>query len=243
MRRRFHSGLGRGAYLGPDFSIQYLHNLTLDVADTQSAQRYGDAFGSVAMQVLLRLLNDLLEDYGLIVSRVPCAIDKCHPPTRDLLSQRVQPRRLLAKLEPIAFAKFVPSSRVMAEPLAKLGARRQLAQPIIESGIPLLDTARPDAIHQHAITIGQCRRVVDPLYLNFASLCRRHLQFMHQTWWRAVRMRAFEMPLYCLGRDSTLAWCSHIVYCSIGQLVARNTPITAKRTPSPTVTIQSGFTA
>jgi len=35
---------GHGAYLGPDFSAQYLHNLGVDVADSLAQQRFGRAF-------------------------------------------------------------------------------------------------------------------------------------------------------------------------------------------------------
>ena len=39
---------GHGGYLGPDFSAQYLHNLSLDVADSLAQQRYATPFSALA---------------------------------------------------------------------------------------------------------------------------------------------------------------------------------------------------
>ena len=38
---------GHGAYLGPDFSAEYLHNLSMDVADARAMEQAGKAYGSL----------------------------------------------------------------------------------------------------------------------------------------------------------------------------------------------------
>jgi nitric oxide reductase subunit B len=40
---------GHGAYLGPDFSAQYLHDWSLDVADHAARERYGRPYGALAV--------------------------------------------------------------------------------------------------------------------------------------------------------------------------------------------------
>src|SRR5271167_948992 len=38
---------GHGAYLGPDFSAEYLHTLAMRTADTIGLERYGQAYASL----------------------------------------------------------------------------------------------------------------------------------------------------------------------------------------------------
>ena len=94
---------------------------------------------------------------------------------------RVQLGCVLAEFGAVALTKFGPTFRVVAEPFAQLRARCKVAQPIMQRGIPLLDAARPDAIHEHAAAVGLCRFVVDTLDANIAFADRRRLQLMHET--------------------------------------------------------------
>ena len=55
---------GHGAYLGPDFSAQYLHNLTLDVADYIAKEQYNVPFKelqSEKKEVVNALTRELLK--------------------------------------------------------------------------------------------------------------------------------------------------------------------------------------
>jgi hypothetical protein len=56
-----------------------------------------------------------------------------------------------------------PPRRVVAEPLAELGARAEISCPGVESQRLLCSSSGPDAVDQHAMTIIQTRFVIGPL--------------------------------------------------------------------------------
>ncbi len=55
---------GHGAYLGPDFSAQYLHNLSINISDSIAEKRYNKAFQTLEnaeQGVVNTLTRDLLK--------------------------------------------------------------------------------------------------------------------------------------------------------------------------------------
>jgi hypothetical protein len=67
------------------------------------------------------------------------------------------------ELGTVAAPELAPTFRVVSEPFAKLGARRDLLEPLVEPGFRLADPARPKAVNQDAVAILGLRRVVGSL--------------------------------------------------------------------------------
>ncbi len=67
---------GHGAYIGPDFSAQYLHNLALEVNNFLAAEKYNEAYTNLSAEQKKSLLN-LTHDY--------LTENRYNPQTHDLL--------------------------------------------------------------------------------------------------------------------------------------------------------------
>src|SRR5437763_7557313 len=55
---------------------------------------------------------------------------------------------MLAELHNISLAKFVPTGRIVPKPFSELGAWREFLHPMINAGVRLLHTARPQPVNQ-----------------------------------------------------------------------------------------------
>src|SRR3954468_11128120 len=62
-------------------------------------------------------------------------------------------RGILLQLPPVACDELVPSCGVVSEPAPQFMAGRQVLEPRIELEIRLPDTARPEPLHEHPITV------------------------------------------------------------------------------------------
>jgi len=69
----------------------------------------------------------------------------------------------------LASPEFAPASRIVMEPFAQPGARRQVLQPAFERQALLLHPARPKPIHQESRPITLRGRFVNALDLNHAK--------------------------------------------------------------------------
>jgi hypothetical protein len=96
--------------------------------------------------LLLLSENQLPELNGIVVLLVASGIDK-----RDLTlpcegAQLLKKIGVLANLLCVTAAKFLPTGGIVAEPLAKLGAGRNVLHPLIDGGAFLRDPARPQPV-------------------------------------------------------------------------------------------------
>src|SRR5438045_3988645 len=68
-----------------------------------------------------------------------------------------------AELVDVAPAKLGEAAGLVAKPLSERAARRQLLLPLVELGLLLRDTARPEPIDENAIPVLSRRRFVGAL--------------------------------------------------------------------------------
>ena len=92
--------------------------------------------------------KSLAQYHSLVVSFIARRVDE-----RQLLLLRQTPQlgeqiALRAKLFLVARAKFFPTGRVVAKPLAQLAARCDLLHPLCDVCIGFLQSARPQPIDQ-----------------------------------------------------------------------------------------------
>jgi len=59
----------------------------------------------------------------------------------------------MGELGAVAAAELVPAVRIMAEPSAELGARRDVLDPFVEPGFRLADPARPQAVDEDSCAV------------------------------------------------------------------------------------------
>ena len=67
------------------------------------------------------------------------------------LDQPIEPFGIAVELGVVSPAELVPAIGRVPEPLAELGARRELSEPFVDRGIFLAQAARPQAIEQAAL--------------------------------------------------------------------------------------------
>src|SRR5262249_19608331 len=93
---------------------------------------------------------------------------------------QVRDRNLVRfQLGAIAATEFLETRRIVTEPFAQSWRRRDVLEPLVERGLLLAHTARPDAIDKNARAVGSCRFFVHALDLEF-----RHRREFNKT--RAV---------------------------------------------------------
>ena len=90
-------------------------------------------------------------------------VDERQGPLARAPAQLAQLRLLRRQLAAVATAELGEAGRVVAEPLPQLGARRELARPLVEAGVLARDAARPEPVDQHAVAVGGGRRLVGAL--------------------------------------------------------------------------------
>src|SRR5690348_16026263 len=66
------------------------------------------------------------------------------------------------KLDQVALLELLPALRGVVEPVTQLGRRRDVADPVVEGGGLLRQTARPEPVDQHAKAVVRGGVVVDP---------------------------------------------------------------------------------
>src|SRR4029453_4756705 len=91
------------------------------------------------------LLQNLLQDDRLVVLRIPRSVDERHVTPPPGIKQGRQCVLMRSELSTVTPLELVPSRRVVAEPLAELGAGRDVLQPTINLELVLRHAAWPHA--------------------------------------------------------------------------------------------------
>ena len=115
---------------------------------------------------------DLLgDDLGLIVLAIASAVDDGDRAQSGCGREIVQRLRLfrLGEFRLISRLELLPALRVVAEPLAELGARAEVSFPRVEPQMLFCPAAWPDAIDQDAATVFRTRLIVRTLQANVRS--------------------------------------------------------------------------
>ena len=94
---------------------------------------------------------------------IPGGVDEGDRALLGTASEIRQPSGLLGEFRPVAAAELVPTFRLMAEPFAQFGARCDLPDPLVEPGIRLADSARPQAIDEDSCAVRSFGRSVRAL--------------------------------------------------------------------------------
>ena len=97
----------------------------------------------------------------MIVRGVARGVEQRQAAERQKFSEACDCGRVLLECGAITPAEFLPSRRIMAEPLAQLRAWRDLFEPKCECGRLLAHAARPEPIHQHSRTVHSERNAVE----------------------------------------------------------------------------------
>src|SRR5438105_15300426 len=96
------------------------------------------------------LLQHLLEHDCLVVQQVASAIDERDVSLRRCIQKRLHDLRMSRELLAIAPLEFLPSPRIVSEPLPQLGAGCELFWPAVDVELVLLQTTWPEAIDKAA---------------------------------------------------------------------------------------------
>ena len=108
------------------------------------------------------LIQQLPEHRRLAVFRIARSEDERHAPSTDSFEQRRQgwSRIALRELPPVTQAELVPALEAMPVPPSQFVAGRDRGEPFVQLESGAADTAWPDAVDKHAVSVYAPRRVV-----------------------------------------------------------------------------------
>ena len=106
--------------------------------------------------------NDVPQHDGIVVNLVPGRIDEGDRTLAGAAAEILQYLRMPGEFRAVAAAELVPAVRVMAEPGAELGARRDLLDPFVEPGFGLADAAWPQAVDEDSRAVAFFGRFIGP---------------------------------------------------------------------------------
>src|SRR5579864_8132203 len=115
----------------------------------RAARRWGSRSAAVERRLTSNCLlsgaaeQEFPQHHGIIMRFIA---GREHERDPAVLRKHAQPTQLLAvllNLRPITAPEFLPSVRIMAEPLSQLGAWRDVLHPLVDGGIGLFQPARP----------------------------------------------------------------------------------------------------
>jgi hypothetical protein len=109
------------------------------------------------------ILDDLPQHHSVVDADVPGGIQKGYWLSLGALPQSFQRLGVFMKFPQVASAKLGPPKRIVAKPFSQLRARCPLAHPRVNGGRFLFDSARPQAVHEHAESIGLLRLIINSL--------------------------------------------------------------------------------
>src|SRR5690606_6031003 len=104
----------------------------------------------------------------VVVLLVARGAEEGHVAAAAELAERFERRAVALELRLVPLAKLLPPVHGMTEPFAQLRARRDVLQPIVERGLLLAQTARPDSIHENPASVGCGGLVVYTLDLDMS---------------------------------------------------------------------------
>src|SRR4029079_8823767 len=95
------------------------------------------------------------DDLGLVVLAIASPVNNGDGTEPGRGREVVEHPRLFGfgQLQVVPSLKLLPALRVMAEPLAELGARAEVSFPRVELQMLLRPSTRPDAVDQHAASV------------------------------------------------------------------------------------------
>src|ERR1035437_2531575 len=116
----------------------------------------------------LELVGD---HHGLVVLGIARAEDEGDRVPKRPLGEGIECLRPIGVGELCAVARLElrPTRRVVSEPPPEFGARTEVSGPVIEPESLLRPSARPDAVHQDAVSAARGRFVVGPLQSDVAE--------------------------------------------------------------------------
>src|SRR2546426_12205135 len=97
-------------------------------------------------------------------------VDEGDPPASGRSEERPPGRAMRTQLGEVALPKLRPLLRVVAEPLPQVRARRDVLDPPIELETRLLDTPRPQSLHQKTRAIITGGGLIGPFELDHGML-------------------------------------------------------------------------
>jgi hypothetical protein len=123
------------------------------------------AHGSVDTMLTLIPLKQLLENHRFIMALVSSSIEECHCTVGSGLSNNGQ--LFLPEFEflNVLRLELCPTGGVMTEPFAQFGAWANLFQPHTDVGILLLQSPRPESVHEDASPVFRTGSFINPLDL------------------------------------------------------------------------------
>jgi hypothetical protein len=104
--------------------------------------------------------QDLGEDDGVVVLRVPGRINESEWAVAGMPPEFREPRPLATKFIHIASAKLLEATWLVTEPLPEFGARREFTLPLIELDGRARNAAWPETVDQDPITVRRCCRPI-----------------------------------------------------------------------------------
>lgn len=107
--------------------------------------------------------NGVPQHEGVVVVPIPGCIDEGDGALLGTATEIVQQFCVLGEFGVVSAAEFVPTFGIMAEPGAQLCAWSDLLDPVVEFGVSLADTARPEAIDEDSYAVRSFGRIVRAL--------------------------------------------------------------------------------
>lgn len=105
----------------------------------------------------------LAQHDSVVVQRVARRIDERDGASAGEVSKVREEIRMGMDFLRVTAAKLVPSIRVMAEPLTKVRAGRELLEPFVDVRLDFRDSARPEAIDKNPAAVLPLRRLIGTL--------------------------------------------------------------------------------
>jgi hypothetical protein len=109
----------------------------------------------------------------MVVFSVPCGMHQRHCASAGTSAQFSDQEPARTKLLDIAAAELLVAAGFMPKPLSEFRTRCEALIPLVELGSFARDTARPEAIDQHAVAVSRRGRLVRSLHAGVQCDVRR----------------------------------------------------------------------
>lgn len=104
--------------------------------------------------------QDLPENNGIVVRLVVSRVNKCHRTFEGQVAQSIKFFAMHLDLRGISPAELLPTGGIMSEPFSQLRAWCQLLHPIIDCGIGLPHSTRPQPVNQDTLAVTVRRSLI-----------------------------------------------------------------------------------
>ena len=93
----------------------------------------------------------IAQGYGVVIFAVTGTVEQDHVSSGCRVDQRLPDLRVRVELGRVTVAKLLPFVGVMAEPLTKFGARRDVFEPTFDGNVGAAYATRPESLNEKSL--------------------------------------------------------------------------------------------